>query len=166
MADKKEEFSNIYDKYVEKIYRFVFLKVNSRDIAQDICSEVFTRCWKNFNCDNKIDNIQAFLYQIARNMVIDHYREKGKAQIVSADSVPIIDKRPSFAEFISEKSDLETVKAALANINEDYQNIVIWHYIDDLSISEIANMTDRSEGAVRTCLSRALSNLRSQFEKS
>lgn len=166
MKNSREEFSKIYDQYVEKIYRFVFLKVNSQDVAQDLCSEVFTRCWKNFNNGYKIDNIQAFLYKIARNLVIDHYREKGKAQIVSTDSVPIIDAKQSFEEWINNKSDLDTIKAALANINDDYQNMVIWHYIDDLSIPEIAAMTEKSEGAVRTCLSRALSDIRAQFEQS
>ncbi|MDD5135431.1 MAG: RNA polymerase sigma factor [Phycisphaerae bacterium] len=165
MGNQKEDFSKIYDQYVEKIYRFVFLKVNSIDVAEDLCSEVFTRCWKTFTNGNRIENIQAFLYQIARNLVIDHYREKGKAQIVSTDSVPIVDAKQSFEEWINNKSDLETIKKALANINDDYQNIVIWHYIDDLSVAEIANMTERSEGAVRTCLSRALSDLRAQFEE-
>jgi len=166
MGNQKEEFSRIYDQYVEKIYRFVFLKVNSRDVAEDLCSEVFTRCWKSFNSgnENQIENVQAFLYQIARNLVIDHYREKGKVQIISTDSVPIIDNRTSFEEWINKKSDLETIRKALANINNDYQDMVIWHYIDDLSIPEIAAMTEKSEGAVRTCLSRALSDLRAQFE--
>ncbi|MCX6760092.1 MAG: RNA polymerase sigma factor [Candidatus Nealsonbacteria bacterium] len=167
MGNQKEEFSKIYDQYVEKIYRFVFLKVNSKDVAEDLCSEVFTRCWKTFTTGNQnpIDNVQAFLYQIARNLVIDHYREKGKAQIVSTDSVPIIDTRTSFEEWMNKKSDLETIRKALANINDDYQNMVIWHYIDDLSIPEIAVMTEKSEGAVRTCLSRALGDLRAQFEE-
>lgn len=165
MNKAAKEFSKIYDRYVEKIYRFVFLKVNSQEVAQDISSEVFTRCWKNYSNGYKIDNIQAFLYQIARNLVIDHYREKGKAQIVSTDSVPIIDPKSSFEDWINKKSDLDSIRAVLANINDDYQNMVIWHYIDDLSIPEIAVMTDKSEGAVRTCLSRALSDIRAQFEE-
>jgi len=77
----KQEFSQIYDDCIDKIYRFVYFKVNSDDVAQDICSEAFLRGWQAFKSEKKvIDNPQAFLYQIARNLVIDHYREKGKSQ--------------------------------------------------------------------------------------
>ena len=81
MANKRKEFGKIYDKYIDKIYRFIFLKVSSEDVTKDLCSETFLRGWEAFQDEKKIDNIQAFLYQIARNLVIDHYREKGRAQV-------------------------------------------------------------------------------------
>lgn len=169
MNNFRKKFSQIYDQYVEKIYRFIYLKVNSEEIAQDLCSETFLRGWnayqKNHNPKPEIKNIQAFLYQIARNLIIDHYREKGKREIVSAEQVSIIDPQPGLEIKMALNSDLEQVKAALIDMKEDYQNVVIWRYLDDLSISEIAKMLNRTEQATRVLLHRALNSLREKINQ-
>jgi RNA polymerase sigma-70 factor, ECF subfamily len=164
MNNNQEDFSKIYDEYIEKIYRFIFIKVNSQEITEDLTSETFLRCWECFNRNKKIDNIQSFLYKIARNLVTDYYRQKGKAQIVSVDNVPIIDEETNLEEKIQDNSDINTVKSALLNLRDEYQNIVVWHYLDDLSVGEIANMTGKSEGAVRVCLHRALKGLKNELK--
>src|SRR4030042_903264 len=165
MANKRKEFSKIYDKYIDKIFRFIFLKVSSEDVTKDLCSETFLRGWEAFQDEKKIDNMQAFLYQIARNLVIDHYREKGRTQVVSAEEVPIIDPKPSIEEKIIQNSDLEQVKAVLANLNENYQNVIIWHYLDDLPIQEVARMLDKSENTTRVTLHRALKALKNELNR-
>lgn len=159
-------FSKIYDQYVDKIYRFIFVKVNSQEVTEDLCSETFLRCWETFKKDqNKIENIQAFLYRIARNLVTDHYREKGRTQIVSIDYVPIIDPEANLEEESHNNSDFNMIKLALNGLKEDHQEVIIWYYIDDLSVSEIADLTSKSEGAVRVMIHRALNNLKSEIEK-
>jgi len=158
-------FSKIYDEYVDKIYRFIFVKVNSQEVTEDLCSETFLRCWKIFKEDqNKIENIQAFLYQIARNLVTDHYREKGKTQIVSVDYVPITDPGTDLEEESRNNSDFNMVKLALNGLKENHQEVIIWYYVDDLSVSEIADLTSKSEGAVRVMIHRALNNLKIELE--
>ena len=165
MADLRKVFSKIYDQYVDKIYRFIFLKVNSQEIAQDLTSETFLRTWEKFSQGkgNPIENPQAFLYQTARNLVIDHYREKGKAQVVSAELTPIIDPRQSLEEKTMLRSDLNTIRIALAELKEEYQNVIIWHYLDDLPIREVAKMMGRTEEATRVLLHRALNSLREKL---
>ena len=165
MGNKRKEFSKIYDKYIDRIYRFVFLKVSSKDVAQDLCSDAFLKCWEVYNNGTKIDNIQAFLYRIARNLVIDHYRQKGRMQFVSFESLPIIDPSPGLEEKLAFDSDLELIKAAIPSLKEDYQNVVIWRYLDDLPIPEIARMMDKSEEATRVTLHRALKALKEQCNK-
>jgi RNA polymerase sigma-70 factor (ECF subfamily) len=160
MSSSKKDFEKIYDTYVERIYRFVFIKVNSTEIAEDLTSETFLRTWQKYkNKDNKIENIQAFLYQTARNLVIDYYRDKGRAQLISLDYVPLSDNN-NVEEIVQKKSDLAKIKSALSKLNDDYQNIIIWHYIDDLSIEEISKMLNKSQGAVRVTLHRAIKSLK------
>ena len=165
MANLIKAFSKIYDQYINKIYRFVFLKVNSQEVAQDLTSETFLRTWEKFSQDkgNPIKNPQAFLYRTARNLVIDHYREKGKAQVVSAELTPIIDPRQNLEEEAMLTSDVNTIRIALTDLKEDYQNVIIWHYLDDLPIWEVAKMLDRTEGATRVLLHRALNALRQRL---
>ncbi|KPJ70758.1 hypothetical protein AMJ51_01040 [Microgenomates bacterium DG_75] len=168
MANLRKAFSKIYDQYIDKIYRFIFLKVNSQEIAQDLCSETFLRTWEKFSQGkgNPIENPQAFLYQTARNLVIDYYREKGKTQTVSADLTPIVDPRENLAEKAMWNSDFQTIRTALAGLKEDYQNVIIWHYLDDLPISEVARLLSRTEEATRVLLHRALKNLKSKLNTS
>jgi len=166
MANYKKEFGKIYDKYITKIYRFIFLKVNSEEIAQDLCSETFLKGWESYKSNPKIDNISAFLYRIARNLVIDHYRQKARVQFVSTENMPIIDPSQEVEEKAAVSLDMDQVRIVLADLKDDYQNMIIWRYLEQLSISEIAKMTNKTEDATRVMLCRALKSLREKCNKS
>ncbi|MFH1180996.1 MAG: RNA polymerase sigma factor [bacterium] len=163
MEENKAKFSKIYDQYIEKIYRFVFLKVNSQETAEDITADTFTNAWEAFQ-KGLIENPQPFLYQIARNLITDHYREKGKAQFVSIDCEPIIDPNFNLEASAAINSDLAIVRKALVGLKEDYQNVIIWHYLDDLPICQVAKLMDRSEDATRVLLHRALKSLKNDLK--
>lgn len=162
MEKLRKEFGDIYDQYIDKIYRFIFLKVNSEDIAKDLTSETFLRGWKAYKKSGNphpIENIQAFLYQIARNLVIDHYREKGKRDFISVEDVSIIDPGPGIEERAALSSDMGQIKVVLAGLKDDYQNVIIWRYLDELPVSEVAKLLGRTEQATRVLLHRALKSL-------
>ncbi|MBZ9572257.1 RNA polymerase sigma factor [Patescibacteria group bacterium] len=163
MANSRKIFSKIYDEYINKIYRFIFLKVSSQEIAEDLCSETFLRGWRAFKNQREIENPPAFLYQIARNLIVDFYRERDKARIVSTENIRIIDPRVNLEEEAYLNSDLKQIRLVLANLKEDYQDVIIYRYLDDLSIPEIAKILDKSEGAVRVMLHRALKALKNKL---
>lgn len=166
MGNPRKKFSKIYDKYIGKIYRFVFIKVNSEDIAQDLCSETFMKCWEVYKEDeNKIENPGAFLYKIARNLVTDYYRSKGRAQIVSPDNFPIVDPDPGVEQKAFLASDIDQIRVILADLKEDYQHVIIWHYLDDLPIQEVAKMLNKSEQTTRVTLHRALKALKERIRE-
>ena len=172
MTKLQQVFSQAYDQYVEKIYRFVFLKVNSPEIAEDLTSETFVKGWQAFqqksqeNPVNQIENLQAFLYQIARNLVTDFYREKGAVNPVSIENCKeMADPQANLEEKVAVLSDMDIVKTALTVLKDDYQNVIIWHYLNDLSIKEVAKMLDRTEDATRVLLHRALKTLREAINR-
>jgi RNA polymerase sigma-70 factor (ECF subfamily) len=167
MSNLVKEFGKIYDKHVDKIYRFVYLKVNSSEVAQDLTSEVFLRGWESFkNQDDKIGNITAFLYQIARNLVVDHYRAKAQAVFVSTDTAPTIpDIGKSIEEIAMMKSDMDRIKAVLGNIKDEYREVITWYYMDEFTVPEIARILNKSEEAVRVLIHRALKALKSQLDE-
>lgn len=166
MANSRKTYSDIYDQHVDKIYRFVFLKVKSQEIAEDLTSEVFLRGWEAFKRQkkDKIENIRAFLYQIARNLLVDHYRETSKAQLVSVDYAPITDPGQDLEEKSLMQSDLDQVQGALANIKEDYREVVVWYYLDELQVPEIAKMLKKSEPTTRVLIHRALKALKNELK--
>ena len=164
MDEQQEHFSKIYDEYVPKIYRFIYLKVSSRELAEDLSSEVFTRVWKGFT-KTEIDNIQAFLYKVARNVLADHYRSQ-KVNVVSIEKVTTILLEDSSLESEAEiHSDMELIHKALIGLKDDYQGYIIWRYLDELSVSEIAQITGKPEQSVRVGVHRALKALKGRLEK-
>ncbi len=171
MNKLKKQFSRIYDKYIEKIYRFIFLKIGSQEIAQDLTSDTFLRGWKAFQKaqdpknDYQIENTQAFLYQIARNSIADHYRKKGKIKIVSIEDKAIIDFSVDLKKKAILSSDMNTIRLALNNLNENYQNVIIWRYLDGFSTAEVAQIMNKSEPAIRVLLHRALKSLKDQVNR-
>lgn len=159
-----KDFGEIYDQYVVKIYRFVLLKVDSQETAEDLCSEVFTNVFKEYQ-KQKIENIQAFLYQVARHIIADHYRERvGFRTVPLDDTDELFDSGESLFENAVINSELEEVKRALAELRDEYQNFIIWRYLDELSIPEIAQITGKTEGGVRIGLHRALGALKSKMQ--
>lgn len=165
MSSSSEQFSQIYDQYIDKIYRFVYLKVNSQEVSEDITSKVFMKGWESYQKDQEsIKNMNAFLYQIARNMVIDHYREKGRIKIVSADfDEKIVDYKTDLHEKALLNSDLRIIKSAIQNIKKDYQDVIIWHYLEDMPIDEIAGILNKPVGTIRVMLHRGLKSLKDQL---
>lgn len=172
MKKLKKEFGRIYDKYIDKIYRFIFLKIGSKEIAQDLTSDTFLKGWKAFQRaqdpknDYQIENTQAFLYQIARNSIADHYKEKDRVKIVSIGERVITDFSVDLEQKAILSSDMNTIRLALNNLNEDYQNVIIWRYLDDFSTAEVAQMMNKSEQATRVLLHRALKSLKNQVNRS
>lgn len=166
MKDIQREFSKIYDQFAEKIYRFIFIKVNSQQIAEDIASEAFLRCWNVYKQDPKqIENIQPFIYKVARNLVFDHYRQKSRTQTISTEDCSLLDP-VDIESAVSQKGDIEKVKAVLAKLeNSEYQDMIIWHYIEDLPVPEIAKITDKPEGTVRVMIHRALKEIKKELDR-
>jgi RNA polymerase sigma-70 factor, ECF subfamily len=170
---KKKEFEKIYDAHVEKIFRFVYLKVNSKDDAQDITSQVFLKTWDSFSKGDSLKNPKAFLYKVARNMVIDYYRKnrEGSSQKVnsfrkevSIESVIVPDKEMRADEIALLNSEIEEVKEALFKINEDYQNVIILYYLNELTSFEIAELLEKPESSVRVLIHRGVTALRKELK--
>jgi len=169
MADSlNEQFGQIYDQYIDKIYRFVYLKVSGQEIAEDITSKVFIKGWEAFQGSKEgIKNPGAFLYQIARNAVVDHYREKGRANTVSVDASPEI-KDPGTNEQDKAilSADINVVKKSIEKLKKEHQDIIIWHYLEDMPIADIAELLGKPAGTVRVELHRGLKALKGIIQES
>ncbi|MFH0740173.1 MAG: sigma-70 family RNA polymerase sigma factor [bacterium] len=155
---ENKKFAKIYDKHIDKIYRFIFLKTGAKEVAEDITSQVFTKGWRKFKLQGAdINNMSAYLFQIARAEVANHYREASKFQIVSAEAVEIVDT----------KNDLvgQDIKDVLRGVDDELQDIIIWHYVEGMSFKEIGKLLNKPEGTVRVMAHRALKELREKMAK-
>lgn len=159
--NKKKQFSKIYDKYLDRIFRFIFFKVNSKEDAEDLTAEVFLRTWQTFQ-DSEIENIRAFLYQTARNIVTDHYRKKSKENPLSLESFPQLKAKDSIQEKIERDFDFNLILEKIKNLREEYQEALFLRYVDGYSIKEIAQILGKTPENTKVLIHRALLALKKE----
>jgi len=152
-------FGEIYDSYSEKIYRFIYFKVASEQEAEDLSSEVFLKAWNYIISDREIKSIAALLYKIARNKVIDHYRTR-KEQIELTEEALAQPADESVISEIEKQADLARVYKALGKLKDEYREVVVMRYLDDLTVGEIAVILDKKQNNVRVLLHRSLNALK------
>ncbi len=162
-----EAFGQIYDLYITKIYRFVFIKVNRKVDAEDIASQVFLNAWQHIN------NFQfqgfpfsSWLYKIASNAVIDFYRTQKHHENIDSVDADAISDTPETDKNLDQEFEIEIVKNALKKLEPDQQNLLIMKFIEDLPNKEIAEILGKTEGAVRVIQHRALKQLKKQLDES
>ncbi len=168
---KKEIFINAYDEHFDKIYRFIYFKVGNTEEAQDLTSATFLKAWNHIK-NNKVrkKTLRALIYKIARNTVIDFYRSKSAggqngAAIDTLDrAINIADEKQDLIRETELASDMSLVEKRLTELKDEYREIIILRYTEELSIGEIAKILDKSKGNVRVLAYRALKALRDVME--
>ncbi len=155
-------FSELYERNIERVYRHVYYRVGNQADAEDITQETFLRAWKS------IDKYQStgipFIYwliTIAGNLAADKHRKQRK--VIISDEEYREENSESIAnpeELAAIISDNRKVKAALFKLKGDKQKVILMHFIDGFSYTEIAQALHKSEGAIRVIQYRALKDLR------
>ncbi len=166
LSDPYIAFNTLYDENVDKIYRFIYLKVNCEDTAKDLTSETFAKIWEHLNNGQKIKNSRAFAFQVARNLIIDHYRQKDRSPISLSNCPEMSDPTSDIERRFQLSSDIDKIKTALANLENDQREAIVLRYVEDMPISEIAQILGKKQGTVRVILHRGLKVLRESLTKS
>ena len=169
--DSRAKFSRLYCHQVEKIYRFIFFKVESKETAEDLTSEVFQKTWIIYQAgfdpaseQEKLKNPRAFLYRVAKNTVIDYYRRRPQSFSLPEEKMEIADLNQNLEEDQDLKLNLTRIKKALAGLKDEYQDILIQYYLNNLSLREIAEDSNQSLTGAKTTLHRARKALKGALE--
>ncbi|MDO8584931.1 MAG: RNA polymerase sigma factor [bacterium] len=154
-------YSALYDHYIAQIYRFVYLKTGSKAEAEDLTHDVFLSAWQNIGTyRHRGHPFSSWLYQIARNKVIDHYRTRKFTSPIDETTEGIADLAMQTEHAADQTMELDRVQLAMRELSDDHQNILILRFVDDLTPGEIAEALGKTEGAVRLIQHRAIKNLR------
>jgi RNA polymerase sigma-70 factor, ECF subfamily len=167
-------FGTLHRRYYARIYRLALLKTNNADDAADIASETFCKALDHLNKQpyefRRSDSLYPWLHRIASNLIIDRARARPAGIEVSLDAATaddvgsflecLPDTSPTPQELVERKEVQALVRQAIARLPADQGEAVAYRFLGDLSIKEIARALDRSEGAVKSLLHRALVSLR------
>jgi len=155
-AGDDEAFTRLYDGYVERVYRYIYFRISDDTATEDLVSQVFLKAWQNLD-RYKIGTAPfiAWLYAIARNLVIDQYRSKRElVPLEEAMTLPSDMQSPDDEAQLH--FDLEAMRDALQVLSADQQQVLILKYIAGLPNENIAKIMNKREGTIRGLQMRGL----------
>lgn len=154
------EFLKAYDQYADVIFWYCYFRISDREKAKDLLQETFMRAWRYVTEGKKIDNIKAFLYRVANNVIIDEYRKRkpiSSLEDIQEDGFEVMGEKDVALTPVLEKENIDQI---LHKIDGDQKEVLVMRYVDDLSIKEIANILQVSENVVSVRIYRALEKIR------
>ena len=172
-------FGTLHMRYYTRIYHLAYLKTNNAQDAEDVASETFVRALANLSRFRLKDDLASFypwLHRIALNLIVDGSRRRPPSGVVSLDAPVIAGIRslldsplpgagPSPQEIVERQEVQQLVRSAIAALPDDQADVLIYKFLGDLTLREIAPLLSRSEAAAKSLLHRAVVNLRREIER-
>ncbi len=164
----KKAFEELYLNLFTPVYRFIYVRVRNKELAEDICHAVFLKTLESLPRHSSSNNSPiAYFLTAARNTLIDHWRKKKDATLAHSteeDEPEIASTLKGPHETLVEAEQTKELYEAMQNLNDEQREVLILKYINDRSTDEIANILDKSNDAVRQIQSRAIKQLRSHYK--
>ena len=158
-----DAFGELYERYADSVFRFIYSQTSNRLDAEDITAEVFLRAWRSLSRYKEQGySFSAYLFRIARNVLIDSRRKRQPAAEISEDEIVNLPDVmiPEPSAMLSAKIQHRELVTVLEQLREDYRTVLVLRFLNELSPEETSHVMGRSVGAVRVLQHRALSALR------
>jgi RNA polymerase sigma-70 factor (ECF subfamily) len=163
-AGSQAAFGEIYNLYFKKIYQFIYYRVGHKEAAEDLAEEVFLKAFSKIGSVLDGNSFVGWLYQIARNIVIDYYRQK-KNVVALEDVENTLEYETNVIDIVNLESQQKILLKLLKELGAEQQIVLKLKFFEDLTNSEIAEMLHKNEGAVRVIQHRAIAKLQELLKK-
>jgi len=165
MQRDQEAFGRIYEANFDRIYRYIVLKIGNEAEAEDMTQQVFLNALKSISSyKSQGAPFSAWLYRIAHNQVVDHYRKKSKRPDTLPDDPPVelasTDEGIDPQKIAEHGMTMEQVMMAARELTDAQREVISLRFTSDLSVAEVANIMGRSQGAVKALQHSAILALR------
>ncbi|MCB8944452.1 MAG: sigma-70 family RNA polymerase sigma factor [Ardenticatenaceae bacterium] len=149
----------VYDDYYPRLYRYIYHRVGDLETAQDLTAVVFQRFLQTIRAGAGPErHLKAWLYRVAHNLVVDHYRHQQHEQYLPlTETLVTADHNPEQAA--DQAMMAEQVRTALGYLTQDQQQVITLKFLEGLSNAEIAAVVEKPVGAVKSLQHRALAAL-------
>jgi RNA polymerase sigma-70 factor (ECF subfamily) len=161
-------FGDLYVNHAPAIFRYLFAHLENSMDAEDLTGEVFLKAWQSL--PKYIERgvpFLAFLFRIARNALVDHYRQNNRLEHKAPEDMDgyKMESVPEPVETVGRRLEHQKILGVLSQLRPDYQSVLTLRFISELSPEETAQVMNRSVGAIRVLQHRALAALRSEIGK-
>jgi len=162
----EQAFAEFYHNYQEKIYRFIYFRVSDEEKAQNLTNDAFMKVLDYLQNEKDIGNFRAFLYQTARNLIIDFYRTRNHEALPINEFVEEnIPAKEDMEKKVDIKLEIKRVKEAVKKLPDTYQEVVILRFVEGMSFKEIAQITGISEDNAKQRAHRGIKKIKKYIEK-
>jgi RNA polymerase sigma-70 factor (ECF subfamily) len=157
-----DAIASLYDRYAPKIYSYIYHRLNDPLLAEDLTGQVFLRMLEALRSERGWhSSFSGWLFRIAHNLLIDHYRRRSQAGFVDIEDMPHLpaqdaDPHQVAVAHLESKALLE----ALHRLTEEQAQVITLRFLEGYSIQEVAFLMEKSEGAIKALQYRAVNNLR------
>jgi RNA polymerase sigma-70 factor (ECF subfamily) len=162
-----DAFAALYRANVQRVFRYIFYRVNDTHVAEDLTGDVFMRALEGIGTyQDRGKPFIAWLYTIAHARVVDHYRKTGRrADESDIDSVPL-PVNPDMDADLMRRHAAQQLRRAIATLTVDQQQVIILRFIERQSINQVAGIMGKRPNAIKALQHRALRSLASRLERS
>jgi RNA polymerase sigma-70 factor (ECF subfamily) len=147
-----EAYGELYDIFFERIRRFLYFKLPTREDVDEATNEVFLRGWE-YATSSRVEQVNAFFYRVARNVIADFYRHRKQED--SLEAAEELTARTDIEKEASDREEQKDLLRRLAKMREEYRDVLMMRYLDEMSIHEIGQALEKSSANVRVLLYRA-----------
>ena len=156
----RDKLASLYENYYDKVAHYIFSRIGDKTEAEDLASEVFLKALKSIKTyDERGLPMQAWLFKIAHNLVVDHLRKVSKYKTVPIDTVEIQDEDDP-QKTAETNIEMERVTMAMQRLTNEQKEIIRLRFFGGLSSQEVSDIFNKSDGAVREMQRAALEKLR------
>ena len=158
----QDAFGELYERYVGKIYNYIYYRTSNQHDAEDLTARVFFRAMAHIkNYTDRGVPFQAWLYRIAHNLVANWHRDRSRRKIIPLDEFVASTLRSEAPDRAAEdQEEREVLLAAMRRLPADRQQLLVLKFVEHLSNAEIGAVMDRTEGAIKSLYHRTLIALR------
>lgn len=157
---KESMLSSLYEEYYDKIARYAFVRIGNKAEAEDIAGEVFLKALKSLKSYKERGiPMQAWLFRIAHNLVVDYFRKYEKHMTVPIDEMQI-ESEINPAATAERNLEIERVKKAMVQLTNEQQEVIRLRFFGELTSKEAGQLLNKSHGAVREMQRAAVEKLR------
>ncbi len=157
---KEELLASLYEEYYAKIARYIFIRIGNQAVAEDLAGEVFLKALESLDSYRERGApMQAWLFKIAHNQMVDYLRKVSKQKTVPLDTMEIPDK-VNLEETVERRWQLEKLSQALQHLTPAQREVIGLRFFAGLTSTEVGKILGKNSGTVREMQSAAVKSLR------
>lgn len=150
----------IYKKYIVRLYRYFYVRVNNRELAEDLTSDVLTKVCINIEKFDFRKNMDAWIFTIARNTLIDYFRQYGRNKEICCEDMENEEDKGRFEDDVEMEFFTEKVVEVMKDLSSVERDVIEMTYFAQLDSKEIGKVLEKSTGNVRIIRHRALKKIK------